>query len=153
MGMVVDPTTLVIAPEWMEAQGARSEHPSAIGTPGRGERTMTRFTTPRKSGEAFLGGTHPTVARSRRAFGHVPSDPRCMVCHAPFAGPGGWAFRHAGFKRWDKNPNVCMRCFSRLDGYDVIGAEVEVSFMLGDEVVGFFMPFMTGPDQRGSSRS
>ena len=117
------------------------------------------------------------------------------MCLAPFGGLGGPIFRRMGFREWDKNPNVCIHCLRSLEGHDVMGAEVEISFLfadvrrsselargmgtmefthlmqrfytvandvlfangaildkfVGDEVVGFFMPFMTGPDHAGAA--
>jgi adenylate cyclase len=130
------------------------------------------------------------MVMSRRTFGLVPSDPRCKFCSVPFRGPGGFVFRHLSDKYapWDKNPNLCRRCVIGLGSADVMGAEVDVSFLfadvrrsselarkmgniefthlmqrfyrvatgvlfnhealldkfVGDEVVGFFLPFMAG---------
>ena len=149
-----------------------------------------RFATPEDEWRAYLDGSHPSIVWGRRLFRHVPSAPRCMVCFAPFGAPGGPIFRSMGFVRWDKNPNVCLHCLRSLRNHEVMGAEVEISFLfadvrrssdlarsmgtmdftrlmqrfystandvliengaildkfVGDEVVGFFMPFMTGPD-------
>lgn len=91
-----------------------------------------KYSTPEEEWRAFLDGTHRSIELSRRTMGRLPSNPRCMVCFAPFAGPGGWMFRRAGFSQWTKNPNVCTRCISRLEAYDVMGAEVEVSFLFAD---------------------
>jgi adenylate cyclase len=151
---------------------------------------VARFATPEAEWRAYLDGTHPSIVWGRRLFRHIPSNPRCLVCAAPFGAPGGPVFRRIGFTRWEKNPNVCDHCISSLAGHDVMGAEVEISFLfadvrgsselarsmgtvefarlmqrfyaaasdvlladgaildkfVGDEVVGFFMPFMTGPD-------
>jgi adenylate cyclase len=139
---------------------------------------------------SLLVGTHPTVHKSRRARGLLPADPRCRLCYTPFRGPGGFLLRR--FSRvnepWEKNPSLCRRCVLQISDYDVMGAEVPVSFLfvdvrrsselarqlgtiefthlmqrfyaaatrvlfehealldkiVGDEVVGFFLPFMTG---------
>jgi adenylate cyclase len=113
----------------------------------------------------------------------------------PFGPPGGALFRAMGFVRWDKNPNVCMQCLKELRHHDVMGAEVDISFLfadvrhsseiarrvgtmefthlmqrfyatasevlfdndaildkfVGDGVVGFFMPFLTGPNHAGAA--
>ena len=91
---------------------------------------------------------------------------------------------------WEKNPNICKRCITGLAGYEVSGAEVDISLLfadvrksselarslgtmeftrlmqrfyavatkvligneaildkfVGDEVVAFFIPFMTGSE-------
>lgn len=156
---------------------------------------MARFATPEDEWRAYLDGTHPSIHLGRRTFRHIPSSPRCRMCFVPFGPPGGALFRRLGFTRWEKNPNVCMRCLKELRDHDVMGAEVEISFLfadvrrsseiarelgtmefthlmqrfyttatqvlvdndglidkfVGDEVVGFFMPFMTGPDHAGAA--
>jgi adenylate cyclase len=154
-----------------------------------------RYATPEDEWRAYLDGTHPSIVWGRRLFRFIPSPPRCLVCSAPFGGPGGPVFRSIGFVRWEKNPNVCLHCLRSLRNHDVMGAEVEISFLfadvrrssdlarsmgtmeftrlmqrfystandvliangaildkfVGDEVVGFFMPFMTGPDHAGAA--
>ena len=104
-------------------------------------------------------------------------------------------FRLMGFVRWEKNPNVCVRCLKDMRMQDVLGAEVEISFLfadvrhsseiarqmdtmeftrlmqrfyatanqvliendalidkfVGDEVVGFFMPFLAGADHAAAA--
>jgi adenylate cyclase len=156
---------------------------------------VPRFPTPEDEWRAYLDGTHPSIVWGRRLFGYVPSAPRCVVCFAPFGAPGGPLFRRLGFTPWVKNPNVCLHCLRSLEKYDVMGAEVEISFLfadvrgssdlarsmdtmefthlmqrfyavandvllangaildkfVGDEVVGFFLPFMTGPDHAGAA--
>ncbi|HZB79291.1 MAG TPA: adenylate/guanylate cyclase domain-containing protein [Actinomycetota bacterium] len=139
---------------------------------------------------SLLEGTHPVVHKHRRVRGLLPADPRCRLCHTPFRGPGGFFLRRLSRvnEPWDKNPSLCRRCVLQISDYDVMGAEVAVSFLfadvrrsselarrlgtreftllmqrfyevatgvlfehealldkiVGDEVVGFFLPFMTG---------
>jgi len=156
---------------------------------------MAKFATPEEEWRAYLDGSHPSIRRGRATFRHIPSNPRCRVCCVPFGPPGGALFRRMGFVRWDKNPNVCMQCLKELRQHDVMGAEVDVSFLfadvrhsseiarrvgtmefthlmqrfyatasevlfdndaildkfVGDEVVGFFMPFLTGPNHAGAA--
>jgi adenylate cyclase len=156
---------------------------------------MARFATPEDEWRAFLDGSHPSIRWGRRTFRHIPSSPRCRVCYAPFGAPGGAVFRAMGFVRWEKNRNVCMRCIRDMRMYDVMGAEVEISFLfadvrqsseiarrigtmeftrlmhrfyttanevlvehdaiidkfVGDEVVAFFMPFLSGSDHAGAA--
>ena len=156
---------------------------------------MWKYDTPEDEWRAYLDGTHYSIVWGKRLFRHIPSSPRCCVCLAPFAGPGGWAFRRVGIRRWEKNPNVCNDCIGTLVKHEVIGAEAEISFLfadvrrssdlarqmdtyefarlmqrfyrvandvlldhnaildkfIGDEVVGFFMPFMTGSDHAGAA--
>ena len=96
--------------------------------------------TPEEEWRALLTGTHPHL--QHKPFRHVPSAPRCKLCAAPFRGLGGIVFRRAGFGPWEKNPNICGRCFRGLsvhvqncpsseDG-TVGGAEVELSMLFAD---------------------
>jgi adenylate cyclase len=73
----------------------------------------------------------PRLVRLRRIFRHLPSDPRCKVCYAPYAAPFGPIVGMLGFGRWDKNPSLCgscMRIMERMQG----GAEVELSMLFAD---------------------
>jgi adenylate cyclase len=147
-------------------------------------------TVPEKEWRACLDGTARQMVLGRRTFGMLPSNPRCKFCSIPFRGPGGFVLRHLSEKYgpWDKNPNLCRRCVIGLGSAEVMGAEVDVSFLfadirrsselarqmgnlefthlmqrfyrvatevlfnhealldkfVGDEVVGFFLPFMAG---------
>lgn len=150
---------------------------------------MTRFASKEEEWRAYLDGTHPAIRRGRRTLRFAPSSPRCKLCSAPFAGPGRFVFGRLGFSPWEKQPGICTRCIVQLEGQDVSGAEVEVSFLfadvrrssdlarrvgtmeftrlmqrfyttattvlqardaiidkfVGDEVVAFFLPMLTGP--------
>jgi adenylate cyclase len=155
--------------------------------------------TPEQEWHELLSGTHPGLKRT--PFRFVPSNPRCKLCKAPFGFPGASIFGRYGFSPWEKNPNICGRCFKSLrvhakacpnsqeDG-EVGGAELEISMLfadvrgssklarqmpvwdftrlmqrfysvsrqvliggdaiiekfIGDEVVGLFLPVLTGPD-------
>lgn len=139
---------------------------------------------------SVIEGTDPIVHRNRRARGLIPTDPRCRLCYTPFRGPGGFLLRRlsASNEPWDKNPTLCRRCVLNLSAFEVVGAEVQASFLfadvrrsselarrlgtrgftllmqrfyatatrvlfdhqalldkiVGDEVVGFYLPFMAG---------
>jgi adenylate cyclase len=141
---------------------------------------------------AYLEGTHRNIHRAKRALGKLPTDPRCRLCSIPFGGAGGWVARHLSDanRPWEKNPNLCRRCVTGMSKDEIVGTEVNVSFLfadvrgssdlarrlgdrgftqvmqrfyatatsalfdhdalldkiVGDEVVGFFLPFMAGPD-------
>ena len=156
---------------------------------------MARFASPEDEWRSYLAGTHPSTLLGRRTFRRIPSSPRCKVCYAPFGAPGGPVFRRLGFAPWEKNPNMCMHCISELAEHEVIGAEVEISYLfadvrgssdlarsmetlefarlmqrfyttasrvllerdaildkfVGDEVVGFFLPLLTGPNHAGAA--
>ncbi len=157
--------------------------------------------TPEEEWRELLSGTHPGLKRS--PFRFFPSNPRCKLCKAPFGAPGSAVFRRYGYSPWDKNPNICGRCFRSLENHsklcrnlddgEVSGAEVEVSMLfadvrgssklarqmstwdftrlmqhfyqisrevligedaiiekfVGDEVVGLFLPLLTGRNHAG----
>ena len=67
----------------------------------------------------------------RRVFTRLPSDPRCRLCTAPFAGPGGRAMRLIGKRPSDANPNVCTSCQNQLIRHHG-GAEVEGTMLFAD---------------------
>ena len=80
---------------------------------------------------ALLLGTDPRMARTRARLKHLPSEPRCKMCAAPFGGIGYPFMRPLGRHRWAKNPKYCRHCFnilSRMHG----GAEIEASFLFAD---------------------
>lgn len=98
--------------------------------------------TPEQEWHDFLSGTHP-IQQRRSPFRLIPSDPRCKLCAAPFGSPGARIFRRYGFTPWEKNPNMCTRCFGALEKHarecpsprgdaEVTGAEVEVSMLFAD---------------------
>ncbi|MGH2635258.1 MAG: adenylate/guanylate cyclase domain-containing protein [Actinomycetota bacterium] len=102
---------------------------------------MAEFATPEEEWAAFLSGTHPHLQHST-PLRFVPSSPRCKLCKAPFRGPGGVVFRRYGYAPWEKNPNICGRCFKSLTTHakacpasgdtEVAGAEVELSMLFAD---------------------
>src|SRR5881296_3324741 len=65
---------------------------------------------------ALLLGTDPRMARTRARLKHLPSEPRCKMCAAPFGGIG----------------YPLMRI---LVEHDAI-----VDKFVGDEVIGIFIP-------------
>ena len=91
-------------------------------------------TIPEEEWRACLDGTARHMVVGRRTFGLLPSNPRCKFCSIPFRGPGGFVLRHisAKYGPWDKNPNLCRRCVIGLGSADVMGAEVDVSFLFAD---------------------
>ena len=145
---------------------------------------------PEDEWRAYLEGTHRNVHVAKRTLGLLPTDPRCRFCHVPFAGAGGWVARRVSKNNlpWEKNPNLCKRCVIGMSGDEIVGTEIELSFLfadvrgssdlarklgdraftevmqrfymaatrtlfahdalldkfVGDEVVGFFAPFMAG---------
>ena len=60
--------------------------------------------------EAMLSGKHPALKKFRRFWGMLPSEPRCKVCKAPFAGPGSMVARARNRGHGSKNPMICSFC-------------------------------------------
>jgi adenylate cyclase len=72
------------------------------------------------------------LRRWRRFTGSLPSNPRCVNCHRPFAGLGGILFRLTmGIKKSTKNPRYCADCHwftTQFPG----GAEIELTMLFVD---------------------
>jgi adenylate cyclase len=79
-----------------------------------------------------LAGEHPCSFRGRGVWRHLPHEPRCKLCYAPFGGPGGLVARRLGYGPWEKNPNLCGACFRSLSKGGVGGAEVEITILFAD---------------------
>jgi adenylate cyclase len=79
----------------------------------------------------LLLGTDPRYARARAWLKHVPSEPRCKMCAAPFGGVGRPLMRLLHRDPWAKNPLYCTLCFNVLDAHRG-GAEIEASFLFAD---------------------
>jgi adenylate cyclase len=103
---------------------------------------MAAAMTPEQEWHDFLSGTHPHL-HDKSPLRFIPSNPRCRLCSAPFKGPGGLVLRRYGYTPWEKNPNICGRCFKGLEmvakmcpklseDHEISGAEVEVSMVFAD---------------------
>ena len=59
-----------------------------------------------------LEGRAEVIQQMRKLRGKIPANPRCRLCHTPFAGPGGYLFRKVSSinEPWEKNPTLCRRC-------------------------------------------
>jgi adenylate cyclase len=79
----------------------------------------------------LLTGEDPTLRWLRRRWRHVPAAPRCKVCAAPFAGPGGLLTRVFKHGRSTSSPLLCNACFAHVRK-QVGGAEIEVSVLFAD---------------------
>lgn len=64
-----------------------------------------------------------------RLMRHLPSDPRCAVCRAPYGGVGGRIMGRAGFAPSRKNPRLCSRCFEKAP---MGGVEIDVGILFAD---------------------
>ncbi len=68
----------------------------------------------------------------RHYFGKLPSNPRCVNCHRPFAGIGGAVLRRVqGIQKSDKNPRFCNACYSFTSQFPG-GAEIELTMLFVD---------------------
>jgi adenylate cyclase len=67
----------------------------------------------------------------RRLRNRIPSNPRCKMCAAPFAGIGGRLMPWFGHARWPKNPKYCSGCYAALRANHG-GAEIECSLLFAD---------------------
>lgn len=87
--------------------------------------------------EAYLTGDHRRVGKRirflRSMFRHLPADPRCKVCNAPFSGVGGTIAALLGFRagRSRFNPSLCDRC-ERIVKTHQVGTEVRLTMLLAD---------------------
>jgi adenylate cyclase len=78
-----------------------------------------------------LAGTHPQFRLGRRLFKHLPTQPRCKLCAAPFRGPASHFMRLIGKGPWPKNPKYCGSCFKQMTEHHG-GAEIECSLLFAD---------------------
>ena len=78
-------------------------------------------------------GDHASIPlrRMRRIMRHLPSDPRCKLCYAPYAPPFGPLVGRLGFGRWEKNPSLCGSCLRIMERH-LGGAEIELSMLFAD---------------------
>ncbi len=78
------------------------------------------------------GREHKDMRRFRRLVRHIPSDPRCRICYAPFRGVGGAVMRTLlGKAPSTYNPTVCNDCevFARKHPG---GAQVDLAMLFAD---------------------
>src|SRR3954453_23764191 len=64
-----------------------------------------------------------------RVMRHLPADPRCRLCKAPYGGMGGRVMRRFGFGPSRKNPNLCNTCFEKAP---LGGVEMEIGVLFAD---------------------
>src|SRR4051794_16711860 len=60
---------------------------------------------------------------------HLPAEPRCRLCKAPYGGMGGRVMRRFGFGPSRKNPNLCNTCFEKAP---LGGVEMEIGVLFAD---------------------
>lgn len=73
----------------------------------------------------------PVSRVGRAVFRHLPSEPRCKWCYAPYGAPFGPLLGRLGYGRWDKNPTLCHACMTYMEEHQG-GAEVELAVMFAD---------------------
>ena len=76
----------------------------------------------------LIDGYQPLL-RIQRLFRHLPSPPRCKLCHNPFGGIGGKLVGLMGFTPSRKNPNLCVRC---CEGLPQGGAQLDIAVLFAD---------------------
>jgi adenylate cyclase len=79
----------------------------------------------------FLMHGDPKERRNRFVYRHIPSNPRCKLCAAPFGGFGRPLMRVLGKQPADNNPNLCGTCFTFITKNHG-GAEVPLSMVFAD---------------------
>lgn len=69
----------------------------------------------------------------RQIFRHLPTEPRCTVCRAPFSGIGGAAVSLFGFGagRSHFSPRLCDRCEKIVKKHQV-GTELQLTLLFAD---------------------
>jgi adenylate cyclase len=60
---------------------------------------------------------------------HLPSEPRCRLCRAPYGGIGGRVMRRFGYGPSRKNPTLCATCFEKAP---LGGVEMEIGVFFAD---------------------
>jgi adenylate cyclase len=86
---------------------------------------------------SYLTGDHTHLdgmtRMVRRVFRHLPSDPRCRVCNAPFKGVGSVLVKGLGFRagRSSFNPTLCDRC-EILVKHHQVGVEAPLTLLFAD---------------------
>src|SRR5215207_842164 len=79
----------------------------------------------------YLEVGEPHLRIGRKVFSALPSDPRCRICTAPFAGLGGPVMRAMGRQPSRANPHLCTACENELVKHHG-GAEVAGTMLFAD---------------------
>lgn len=69
--------------------------------------------------------------KGRAIFSIIPSDPRCMFCHGPFAGTGGRLMLLIGRGQSREDPRVCNSCIKYGQEHSG-GAHVDIATVFAD---------------------
>lgn len=96
---------------------------------------MTSNQSPDPTDQAFwheyLTRGRSNERRVRGVLKLLPSEPRCRLCAAPFAGLGGPFMRLVGRAPSGQNPRLCRSCFTFLTTHRG-GAEIECTMLFAD---------------------
>jgi adenylate cyclase len=96
---------------------------------------MAAATDAKQRGDAdwhrFLTSSH-SVPWVRRYMERLPRDPRCSMCHVPFAGPFTPVLRTMGYRRFERNPRFCTYCIQTINKHERGGAEIELTMFFAD---------------------
>jgi adenylate cyclase len=79
-----------------------------------------------------------------RVMRHLPSEPRCRLCRAPYGGIGGRMMRRLGYGPSRKNPSLCASCFEKAP---MGGVEMDIGVLFAD--VRGFTSLSEGMDPKG----
>jgi adenylate cyclase len=79
----------------------------------------------------FLTNGDTMERRVRKLFTHLPHEPRCRLCAAPFAGPAAPVMRLIGKGQAVQNPTTCAQCFTFVSTHHG-GAEIEATMLFAD---------------------
>jgi adenylate cyclase len=79
----------------------------------------------------FLTKGHSMERRIRNVLRHIPASPRCLLCAAPFKGPGRPVMRVLGKQQSTQNPRLCSACFTYIADHHG-GAEIDCTMLFAD---------------------
>ncbi len=80
---------------------------------------------------AVFAEGHPKLKQFQQFHSRLPSPPRCKMCFAPFAGPGGVYMRLRGKAPSRHNPHYCNACDAFITNFPG-GAEIDLSILFVD---------------------
>jgi adenylate cyclase len=79
----------------------------------------------------LVDGDFTAMRRWRLIFSHLPKEPRCEICHAPFHGIGGGLARALNKRPSQLNPKFCTACEDFVQQFPG-GAEVPMAMLFAD---------------------
>jgi adenylate cyclase len=79
----------------------------------------------------FLTNGDTMERRMRNVFKHIPSEPRCRLCAAPFKGAGAPLMRIIGKGQAIQQPGTCSMCFNWVSSHHG-GAEIDATMLFAD---------------------